>query len=171
MQQGFDPDESAVTMFYVWGNSWSEGLREYWEEKLIAMIAGQDPCLGCTLVSTRSLRSEFLREGLRHQGEVDRLDPRKRDDPARRYWDSFSMRNLIREKAEQGVEPYATYRRRLPTTDPNLRERPDSCPGCRRLEQRAMEFVQRAAARSQVPQQPRRPIHGIDRAVALKLWR
>ena len=30
VQHGFDPDESTVTVFYVWGSVWTEGLREHW---------------------------------------------------------------------------------------------------------------------------------------------
>ena len=43
VQYGFEPGESAVTVFYVWGNVWAEHLRAHWEEKLKAMSPGSSP--------------------------------------------------------------------------------------------------------------------------------
>ena len=40
------PNDSAVTVFYVWGNVWAEHLRTYWEEKLKAMLVGLEPSRG-----------------------------------------------------------------------------------------------------------------------------
>ena len=172
VQQGFDPDESTVSTFYAWGNNWSEGLRGTWEEKMKAMFE-RPGSLSRVHPGSRPDRCQRVpQEGLRHQGEVDRLGPRQRDDPGRSLLGQLLDEKSHAREGRAGTGAVCDVSQggsRRP--DPNLRERPDPHPGCRRLEQRPMEFVQRAAARSPVPQQTRRPVHGIDRAVALKLWR
>ena len=40
VRRGFSPGDSAVTRFQVWGNVWTEGLRDAWEEKVASMLAG-----------------------------------------------------------------------------------------------------------------------------------
>jgi hypothetical protein len=62
-QFGYSEDESAVTVSYIWGNVWSEYLREYWEEKLVAMITGLEPGMGCTLVLDPIVAREFVEKG------------------------------------------------------------------------------------------------------------
>ena len=51
---GSGPGESAVTVFYVWGNVWSEHLRTYWQEKLKAMLSGSSRRWAARSCSTRS---------------------------------------------------------------------------------------------------------------------
>ena len=50
IRHGFEPDESTVSIFYAWGNNWTEGLRGTWEDKIKAMLGAQDPYLGWVLV-------------------------------------------------------------------------------------------------------------------------
>jgi hypothetical protein len=114
VQQGFDPNESTVSTFYAWGNNWSEGLRGTWEEKLKAMLSAQDPYLGCILVLDPIVANEFYKKGFDTKEKLIDWVHDNVTTPAGRYWDSFSMRNLMHEKAEQGLEPYATYRRAAP---------------------------------------------------------
>ena len=114
VQQGFDPDESTVSTFYAWGNNWSEGLRGTWQDKMKAMLSAQDPYLGCILVLDPIVANEFHAMGF---DTKDKLIDWVHDNvttPAARYWDSFSMRNLMREVADQGLEPYASYRKAGP---------------------------------------------------------
>ena len=56
-------DESTVTVSYIWGNVWAEYLRAYWQEKLVAMISGLEPGMGCTLVLDPIVAREFVETG------------------------------------------------------------------------------------------------------------
>src|SRR5262249_28140046 len=46
VQWGYDRDESACTVSYIWGNVWSEYLREYWQGKARGTISGVGPGQG-----------------------------------------------------------------------------------------------------------------------------
>ena len=83
VQWGYDRDESAVTVSYIWGNVWAEYLREYWQEKLVAMISGLEPGMGCTIVLDPIVAREFVEKGFDTKDEDRRVDPREREDPAR----------------------------------------------------------------------------------------
>jgi hypothetical protein len=112
--KGFKPEESVATIFYVWGNSWTEGLRDTWEEKLIDMMRGQDQFLGATLVLDPIAAQEFYDRGFDTQQKlVDWIHENVRI-PARRYWDSYTARTFTRESAELGEEPFATYMKAAP---------------------------------------------------------
>jgi hypothetical protein len=113
VQYGFGPEESAVTVFYVWGNVWSEHLREYWEEKLKAMIAGLEPSMGSTFVLDPIVAREFVEKGFDTKEKLaDWVHDNVRI-PAGRYWDHI-MLNMIREVVEAGIEPFASYRKAPP---------------------------------------------------------
>ena len=109
VQQGFDPDDSTVSVFYCWGNNWTEGLRDTWEEKIQAMLGGQDPYMGTILAVDPIVAREFVDLGF---DTKDKLESWIHDNvriPARRYWSNFTTRNLMHEVAEQGIEPWASY--------------------------------------------------------------
>jgi hypothetical protein len=112
--EGFDPDESTVSAFYVWGNSWTEGLRSTWKEKLQAILCGQDPYLGTLLTFDPIVARELVGLGFDTKEKlVDWIYENVRI-PARRYWDNFSTRNLVRNHAELGIEPYVSYVKAAP---------------------------------------------------------
>ena len=111
---GFKPEESVATIFYVWGNSWTEGLRDTWEEKLIDMLRGQDQFLGATLVLDPIAAQEFYDRGFDTQQKLVDWIHENVKIPARRYWDSYTARTFTREAAELGEEPFATYMRAAP---------------------------------------------------------
>jgi hypothetical protein len=114
VQQGFGADESTVSTFYAWGNVWTEGLRETWEDKVKSMLGGQDPYLGCILVLDPIVAREFSRLGFgTKQQLIDWVHENVRI-PARRYWDNFTMRNLMHELAALGHEPWASYAKAPP---------------------------------------------------------
>jgi hypothetical protein len=109
VQQGFRPDESTVSTFYVWGNNWTEGLRATWQDKIKAMLGGQDPFLGTILVMDPIVANEF--KGLGFDTKENLIDwvhenVRVRADV---YWDSYTAKTFTREAAELGIEPYASY--------------------------------------------------------------
>jgi hypothetical protein len=109
VQHGFGADESTASIFYCWGNVWTEGLRETWEEKVKAMLSGQDSYLGAILVMDPIVAREFVERGFDTKGKlIDWVHENVRI-TARRYWDNFTTRNLMHDIAEAGVEPWAGY--------------------------------------------------------------
>ena len=113
VQYGFEPGESAVTVFYVWGNVWSEHLRTYWEEKLKAMLVGLEPSMGVTFVLDPIVAREFVERGFDTKEKLAEWVHENARIPAGRYWDHI-MLNMIREQVEAGVEPFASYRKAPP---------------------------------------------------------
>ncbi|HZC14012.1 MAG TPA: UGSC family (seleno)protein [Thermoleophilaceae bacterium] len=107
-QFGYEKDESAVTVSYIWGNVWSEYLRTYWEEKLVAMISGLEPGMGCTLVLDPIVAREFVEKGFDTKEKLIQWIHENAKIPRRRYWDHV-MLNLIHEVVEAGIEPFAGY--------------------------------------------------------------
>ena len=108
VQYGYDKDESAVTVSYIWGNVWAEYLREYWQEKLVAMISGLEPGMGCTLVLDPIVAREFVEKGFDSKDKIAEWIHENAKIPRRRYWDHV-MLNLIHEVVEAGIEPFAGY--------------------------------------------------------------
>jgi hypothetical protein len=108
VQWGYQPDESAVTVSYIWGNVWAEYLREYWQEKLIAMISGLEPGMGCTIVLDPIVAREFVEKGFDTKASIAEWIHENAKIPRRRYWDHV-MLNLIHEVVEAGIEPFAGY--------------------------------------------------------------
>jgi hypothetical protein len=109
VQRGFEPGESAVSVFYAWGNSWTEGLRESWQDKVTDMLRGLDPYLGATLVMDPIVAREFVQFGYATKEELIDWLHRNVRTPAHRYWENFTTRNLVMKQGEMGEEPYASY--------------------------------------------------------------
>ncbi len=113
VQHGFDPDESAVSVFYVWGNVWAEHLRTYWQEKLAAMLCGLEPAMGVTFVLDPIVAREFVERGIETKEQLAQWVHEHAKIPARRYWDHIMM-TMIREVVEAGIEPWASYKKAPP---------------------------------------------------------
>lgn len=114
VQHGFNASDSTISTFYVWGNTWTEGLRSTWEEKIKAMLSGLDPNFGVILVMDPIVANEFADLGFRTKDQLVQWIHEHIRIPAKRYWDSYTMRNLMKDVADAGVEPYATYARAEP---------------------------------------------------------
>lgn len=109
VQYGFDVAESTVSIFYAWGNVWTEGLRGTWREKITAMLAGQDPYMGSVLVLDPIVARELVQLGFAKKEQlIDWIHDNVRI-PARRYWDTYTAKTFTREDAELRIEPYFTY--------------------------------------------------------------
>ncbi len=125
VQHGFAADESTASIFYCWGNAWTEGLRETWAEKVKAMLGGQDPYMGSILVVDPIVAREFVERGFdRKEKLIDWIHGNVRI-PAERYWDNFTTRNLVWERAQLGEEPWASYAKAppdelIPVFEPDL---------------------------------------------------
>ena len=110
VQQGFGPDESTVSILHCLGATWSEGLRDHWQEKLTAMLSGLEPFLGVTLVLDPIVARELHdRYGFESKEQLARWIYENVRIPARRYWDYFGTATFIREDAVLGTEPWAGY--------------------------------------------------------------
>lgn len=110
---GFDKDESAVTVFYVWGHAWAEHLRTHWQEKVAAMIAGMEPTTGITFVMDPIIAREFTDRGIGSQAALGQWVHENVKIPAGRWWDHI-MLTMIHEVVEAGIEPYASYKKAAP---------------------------------------------------------
>jgi hypothetical protein len=110
---GFEPGDSTVTVFYVWGSVWSEHLRTFWPEKLQAMLSGLEPSMGVTFVLDPIVAREFAERRLDSQEKIADWVYENVRIPARRYWDHI-MLNMIREVVEAGIEPFASYSKAPP---------------------------------------------------------
>jgi hypothetical protein len=114
VQQGFGPDESTVTPFYVWGAAWNEGVRDVWEENIKAFLAGQDPFMGAILALDPIVAHDFAERGFDTKEKLIAWihdNVRIRADV---YWQRFTMRNLMHDVAARGEEPWATYSKAAP---------------------------------------------------------
>lgn len=109
VQHGFDREDSTVTIFYTWGNNWTEGLRDTWQEKIQAMLGGQESFLGSILVLDPIVAREFVSLGFPTKEALGEWLHENVRIPARRYWDTYTAKTFIREDADLGIEPYATY--------------------------------------------------------------
>ena len=109
VQHGFGADESAATVFYVWGNVWTEGVRSRWEEKLKAILGGQDPFEGSILVLDPLVARSFHDLGFDRKEKLIQWIHENVKIPAGFWWENFTTRNLMHELAEQDVEPWSTY--------------------------------------------------------------
>ena len=109
VQHGFAADESTVSVFYCWGNVWTEGLRDTWDLKLKTMLSGQDPYTGSILVVDPIVARGFVDRGFSSKESLIAWVHENVRIPAGLWWDNFTTRNLMHEVAELGIEPYAAY--------------------------------------------------------------
>ncbi len=109
VSQGFDRDTSTVSVFATWGNVWTEGLREHWEDKVKGMLSGLDPFLGVVLVIDPNVARELAELGFTTREKlIDWVHENVRT-PARLYWNYYAAQTFIREDAVNGIEPFASY--------------------------------------------------------------
>ena len=152
VQHGFEPGESAVTVFYVWGNVWAEHLRTHWEEKLKAMLVGLEPSMGVTFVLDPIVAREFVQKGFDTKEKLAEWVHENARIPAGRYWDHI-MLNMIRESGRGGCRAV----RELPEgaagrADPDLRDEPDQRRRRRRRDERPLQHLHGLADAREVPQ-------------------
>jgi hypothetical protein len=114
VQHGFDPEESTVSPFYCWGNTWSEGLRSTWQEKLKRVLSGQDPYLGATLLLGPIAANRFREVGFDTKEKLIAWIHENVKVPAAEFWENFGSRNLMHTYVETGVEPYVSYSKAAP---------------------------------------------------------
>jgi hypothetical protein len=114
VRRGFSKDDSTTTSFQVWGNVWTEGLRETWQEKVIAMLAAMEPFLGTTLLLDPLAAQQFVNRGLETVEELVAWVHEHARIPAGLYWEQYTSKNFVREDADLGIEPFATYAKAAP---------------------------------------------------------
>jgi hypothetical protein len=114
VQHGCPADTSTVSVFQIWGNVWTEGLRPTWQEKLALMLGGQEPFLGTVLLIDPIVAQSFVDLGYSTKDDLIEWVHENVRIPARIYWDQYTTKNFVREDAELGIEPFATYRQAAP---------------------------------------------------------
>jgi hypothetical protein len=125
VQQGFSADESTVSPFYVWGASWNEGIRQTWEANLKTMLGGQDPFMGAILALDPIVARDLVARGFDTKEKLIAWIHENVRMRADLYWERFTMRNLMRDVAARGEEPWATYAKAppdefIPVFEPDL---------------------------------------------------
>ncbi len=166
-QYGYSKDESAVTVSYIWGNVWAEYLRAYWQEKLVAMISGLEPGMGCTLVLDPIVAREFVERGLSTKEQDRAVDPRERAHPAAPVLGPRDAEPDPRggrggRRAVRGLLERAARR-----ADPGLRARPHQHRRRRRRDERALQHLPGLAHAREVPDEPGEDGGSLDRRLAL----
>jgi hypothetical protein len=96
VRHGFDRDESTVTTFFMWGNTWSEHIRPHWEDQLPAMLSGLDPACGVTLVLDPIIAREFVDRGMDTPEALAAWIGENAKVPAKIYWDHVPFTNVSR---------------------------------------------------------------------------
>jgi hypothetical protein len=109
VQHGFGADESTASIFVTWGNVWTEGLRETWEEKVKAMLSAHDAFLGAILVMDPIVAREFVERGFDRKEKLIDWIHRNVQISGHRFWNYYAAETFIREDALNGIEPFATY--------------------------------------------------------------
>jgi hypothetical protein len=125
VEHGFRADESTVSVFYVWGASWNEGVRDTWQENFKAMLGGQDPFMGTILTLDPIVANDLVRRGFDTKAKLVQWVHENVRMRADIYWDRFTMRNLMHDIAARVEEPWATYAKAppdelLPVFEPDL---------------------------------------------------
>jgi hypothetical protein len=113
-RHGFSAGESAVTSFQVWGNVWTEGLRATWEDKVTARLAPMEPFLGTVLLLDPLVARQFVDRGLETVEQLTAWVHEHARIPASLYWEQYTSKNFVREDADLGIEPFATYAKAAP---------------------------------------------------------
>ena len=113
VQHGFEPGESAVTVFYVWGNVWAEHSAYALGGEAEGDAGRARAVDGRTFVLDPIVAREFVEKGFDTKEKLADWVHENARIPAGRYWDHI-MLNMIREQVEAGVEPFASYRKAPP---------------------------------------------------------
>jgi hypothetical protein len=116
VQHGFDRGESAVTpMWPLWNYVVTWGVRQTWREKLLEMLAAQDPRGGIWMIIDPSAARIFAeREGFGTKESLAEWIVDSTTMRAGAWWDHFTTELYVRPLADQGIEPWATRARAHP---------------------------------------------------------
>ena len=110
VQQGFEPEESAVSVFQgLHCTAYNLGLREkHWQTHVRCMLRGINPNLAPTLVLDPIAANQFVdRGGFDTKEKLIQWIHDNATLPAGIYWDYQLIQNYKYPIALQGVEPYA----------------------------------------------------------------
>ena len=170
LQYGYSKDESAVTVSYVWGSVWAEYLRAYWQEKLVAMICGLEPGMGCTLVLDPIVAREFVERGLETKEQIAQWIHENARIPQRRYWDHVLQKFvLIHESRGGGRAVRELLEGAARRADPGLRAGSDQHRRRRGRDERALQRLHGLPDAGEVPHEQGPEGGRLDRRLALTL--
>jgi hypothetical protein len=110
VQHGFDRNDSAVTPLWpIWNYVVTWGVRPTWREKLLDMLAAQDPGGGVFLIVDPSAARIFAeREGFPTKESLGQWIVENTTMRAGVWWDHHTTELYMRPLADQGIEPWAT---------------------------------------------------------------
>jgi hypothetical protein len=107
---GFSRDDSTITPIWaIWNYVVTWGVRPTWREKLLDMVAAQDPYGGVTLIVDPSAARIFAeREGFPTKESLADWIVENATKRSGQWWDHFTTELYIRPLADQGIEPWAS---------------------------------------------------------------
>jgi hypothetical protein len=107
---GFACGDSTVTpLTPLWNHVVTWGVRQTWREKLLDMLAAQDPYNGVLLiVDPSAARVMAEREGFTTKESLAAWVVENATKRAGQWWDHFTTELFVRPLADQGIEPWAT---------------------------------------------------------------
>jgi hypothetical protein len=110
VQHGFSRGDSTVTpMWAVWNYVVTWGVRPTWREKLLDMLAAQDPYGGVFLIVDPSAARIFAeREGFPTKESLADWIVENATKRSGQWWDHFTTELYIKPLADQGIEPWAS---------------------------------------------------------------
>ena len=110
VSHGFSPGDSAVTPITpLWNFVVTWGVRPTWREKLLDMLAAQDPYNGVLLIlDPAAARTIAEREGFPTKQSLADWIVENATKRAGQWWDHFTTELFVKPLADQGIEPWAT---------------------------------------------------------------
>ena len=96
-------------MWPIWNYVVTWGVRETWREKLLDMLAAQDPRGGVfMIVDPSAARILAEREGFTRKESLADWIVENATKRVGQWWDHFTTELYMRPLADQGIEPWAT---------------------------------------------------------------
>jgi hypothetical protein len=110
VQHGFQRSDSTVTSIWpIWNYDVAWGVRRTWREKLLDMLAAQDPRGGIFLIVDPSAAHLFAgREGFATKESLGEWIVENTTMRAEYWWDHHTTELYVKPLADQGIEPWAT---------------------------------------------------------------
>jgi hypothetical protein len=110
VEQGFEPEQSVVSLYLVWGYATSNSLRETWREKLRDLLAGLDPIVDPLVILDPSAARQLAeQEGFTTKRAFAEWLSANAVKPARLLRDHHSWVNWLAPRGRDGEEPYASF--------------------------------------------------------------
>jgi hypothetical protein len=118
VQHGFDPDTSAVSLFFGgWYTQFGTIRDDTWEDRFRVQMRASDPFSGPLVALDPLAANKLVDYGFDTREKLVEWLSENSLRPAREYWDNQWMQTLVRPWAVLGQEPFAGYLDAAPDDD------------------------------------------------------